>query len=239
MSATNSNRTHRHINRDGSANDNFPQVASPAAKLSAPLKRTTLLTIVVGASVSIYWSAHAPKGDNDNLPPGRPPRPPATVKQPRPQLQVPVLRGRIMKPKPADRRPNVPAAVRHMNPGAQYPANWAKKFGMKGSAVIGGGHLIATFPSAIAGAAANMYLLSTSYVGMPIGAAGAKWTGGNSFGVPGYDPRTVLTKEMVRDPAFIIPFMKSIAFREAGRTYPLTDDQWLSAYNAYRAGKYP
>ena len=133
---------------------------------------------------------------------------------------------------------HVPASIRFNNPGAQYPAEWAKAFGMDGYGVIGGGHLIAHFPDPVAGAAANMFLLNKSYAGMTIGAAGIKWTGRNGFGVPGYNPNTVLTREMLDDQDFMIPFMKAIAGREAGRKSPLTDDQWISAFQAFQAGKY-
>jgi hypothetical protein len=83
-----------------------------------------------------------------------------------------------------------------------------------------------------------MFLLDKSYAGMKIGAAGTRWTGSNGFGVPGYDPNKVLTHEMLNDPAFVIPFMKAIAGREAGRKSPLTDDQWMRAFKAFQAGKY-
>lgn len=131
-----------------------------------------------------------------------------------------------------------PASIRYNNPGAQYPAEWAKAFGMDGRGVIGNGHLIAHFPDPIAGAAANMFLLNKAYVGLTVEAAGAKWTGNNGYGVPGYDPNTLLTHEKLNDPAFIIPFMKAIAKREAGRESPLTNDQWGRAFKAFRAGKY-
>lgn len=132
----------------------------------------------------------------------------------------------------------LPASIRYNNPGAQYPADWAKSFGMDGRGVIGGGHLIAHFPDQVAGAAANMFLLNKSYADMTIGAAGKKWTGSNGFGVPGYDPNKVLTRDLLNDPTFMIPFMKAIAAREAGRKSPLTDDQWRRAFQAFQSGKY-
>jgi hypothetical protein len=135
-------------------------------------------------------------------------------------------------------RSAVPAAIRFNNPGAQYPANAAKAFGMDGHGVIGGGHRIAHFSDPIGGAASNISLLNKFYVGMTIGAAGSKWTGGNGFGVPGYDSNKVLTHEMLNNPAFMIPFMKAIARREAGRQSPLTDEQWMRAFKAFQAGKY-
>jgi hypothetical protein len=128
------------------------------------------------------------------------------------------------------------ASVRHNNPGAQYPAPEAIKFGMTGYAVIGGGHLIADFPSPEAGAASNFDLLYRKYTGMSIGAAGRMWTGSYGFGVPGYDPSTILTKEMLDNPAFAIPFMKSIAHREAGYASPLTDEQWRRGYEIFQRG---
>jgi hypothetical protein len=128
------------------------------------------------------------------------------------------------------------AAVRYHNPGAQYPATDATKFGMTGYGVIGGGHLIARFPDAVHGAASNMDLYARKYTNMPIGSAGAKWTGNNSFGIPGYDPRTVVTPEMMKRREFVIPLMKSIAAREAGGKYPMTDAEWNKAFDLYMKG---
>lgn len=132
-----------------------------------------------------------------------------------------------------------PASVRYNNPGAQYPSPQANAYGQTGYGVIGGGHLIARFPTPEHGAASNMSLLSKKYAGMTVGAAGAKWTGNNGFGVPGYDPNTVLTPAMTKDPEFMIPFMKAIAHREAGRDYPMTDAGWKRAFEMYKNGGAP
>lgn len=129
-----------------------------------------------------------------------------------------------------------PASIRYNNPGAQYPSREAAAFGQQGYGVIGGGHRIAGFKLPEHGAAANMDLFRRKYVGMKIGEAGAKWTGNNSFGVPGYDPNMVVTPEMAENPDFMIPFMKAIAKREAGRTYPMTDKRWKEAFDSYRKG---
>jgi hypothetical protein len=86
------------------------------------------------------------------------------------------------------------------------------------------------------GAAANFDLLRRNYVGLTIGAAGAKWTGDNGFGIPGYDPNAILTAEMVDDPAQAIAVMKAMARREAGRESPLTDEQWRQAHAMFKAG---
>ena len=129
-----------------------------------------------------------------------------------------------------------PASIRYNNPGAQYPASAAERFGQIGYGIIGGGHKIARFPHPVNGAASNFDLLSRSYTGMTFGAAGQKWTGSNGFGIPGYSDSTVLTKEMVADQATAVPIMKSIAKREAGKTSPLTEAQWQAAHSMFLLG---
>lgn len=127
-----------------------------------------------------------------------------------------------------------PASVRYNNPGAQYPSGEAARFGQTGYGVIGGGHKIAAFPDPVSGAAANFDLLYRNYTNMPIGEAGRKWTGGHGFGIPGYDPSTVLTRQMLDDPTVAIAIMKAVARREAGRDSPLTDDQWMAGYRKFK-----
>jgi hypothetical protein len=129
-----------------------------------------------------------------------------------------------------------PASIRYNNPGAQWPNAHAKQFGMDSYGHLADGNLIAHFPTPEQGAAANMDLFKRSYVGMTVGAAGQKWTGSNSFGVPGYNSNMVVTQEMMSDPNFTIPFMKAMAGREAGRKSPLTEEQWSRAFEMYRAG---
>ena len=107
--------------------------------------------------------------------------------------------------------------------GSDEPEGFARlhaAFGQLGYGIIGGGHKIARFPHPVNGAAANFDLLRRNYVGMTIGAAGAKWTGDNGFGIPGYDPNAILTAEMVDDPAQAIAVMKAMARREAGARKP-------------------
>ena len=127
--------------------------------------------------------------------------------------------------------------VRYNNPGAMYPGASAQKFGTTGTGVIGGGHLIANFPTPVHGAAANMDNLRSKYVGMTIGGALQKWSGGGRGAPPGYDPNQVITPEMLNDPKFMIPFMKAITAGEAPGKYPMTDEQWKQAYEWYQAGK--
>src|SRR5271165_3040889 len=126
--------------------------------------------------------------------------------------------------------PGVPASFRYNNPGAQYPSNEAARFGQTGYGIIGGGNKIALFPSTVNGAAANFDLLYRIYTGMTIGAAGTKWTGAHGFGVPGYDPNSMLTKAMLDDPSQAIALLKAIAGRESGRGNNLTELQWQQAH---------
>ena len=135
----------------------------------------------------------------------------------------------------------IPASIRNKNPGAQYPGKSAKKFGGKTYETLksrDGVHKIATFPSDIQGAAAMFDLLATSYCGMPVEKAITKWCG--AFYVSTYIKvleekggikRTdTLTKDLLRDPAKAIPLCQAMAWQEAGRDYPMTEEQWRQAH---------
>lgn len=130
------------------------------------------------------------------------------------------------------------ATVRYNNPGGMYPGSAARMFGSTGTGTIGGGHLIAEFPTAVHGAAANMQNLSAGgYVGRTVGDAISRWSGGGRNTVPGFDASQRITPEMTRDPDFMIPFMKAVSRGEAPGRYPLTDEQWRQAYTWYASGK--
>jgi len=148
--------------------------------------------------------------------------------------------GRSTSPSTATQRDDVsgnqPASFRYNNPGAQYPSAEAAKFGQTGYGIIGGGHKIARFPSPVNGAAANFDLLYRKYTGMPIGAAGTKWTGAHGFGVPGYNPNSILTKQTLDDQVQAIALLKAIAGRESGRGNNLSEEQWRQAHRMFRAG---
>jgi hypothetical protein len=131
---------------------------------------------------------------------------------------------------------SAPASFRYNNPGAQYPSTEAARFGQTGFGIIGGGHKIARFPSPVNGAASNFDLLNRKYTGMTIGAAGTKWTGAYGFGVPGYDPNSMLTKAMLDDVSQAIPLLKAIAGRESGRGNNLTEEQWRQAHAMFKLG---
>jgi len=120
-----------------------------------------------------------------------------------------------------------------------YPGAAARMFGTTGTAIIGGGHKIAIFPSPVHGAAANMQNLSTGYIGMTVGNAIQKWSGGGRGTVPGFDSNQVITPEMASDPNFMIPFMKSVTRGEAPGRYPMDDPQWQQAFRWYQSGGVP
>jgi Putative peptidoglycan binding domain len=133
--------------------------------------------------------------------------------------------------------PGVPASFRYNNPGAQFPSNEAARFGQIGyGSLLGGRFKIALFPSPVNGAAANFDLLYRMYTGMTIGAAGTKWTGAHGFGMPGYDPNSMLTKAMLDDPSQAIALLKAIAGRESGRGNNLTELQWQQAHAMFKLG---
>jgi hypothetical protein len=131
-----------------------------------------------------------------------------------------------------------PASIRYYNPGGQYPGPVSARHGSQRHEIIGGGHKIAVFPDAESGGAAQFDLLASNYAGMPLSALVQKWSGGNSS--PAYtahlakslgvSPDTVITREMLADPAKGIPFAKAAAQWEAGRPYPMTDEQWAAAH---------
>lgn len=136
-----------------------------------------------------------------------------------------------------------PASIRYNNPGAMWPGQSSRKFGAVQTVTLndGQGNKIAVFPTVIHGAAAQFDLLDRKYTGKTLGSAIRTWSGGNS--VPTYlkvieretglKPGTVITKEMMRDPRFAIPIAKAMSVQEAGRTYPMNDQQWLAAHRLF------
>lgn len=209
---------------------------------------TTVVTFLFGSS----WGSRQKDAWRPIIPARAPVLLPAPVTQPEPQEPtaelpagevVPAIPGvgRSTDPSTKNKRADIaadgrPASIRYNNPGAQYPSVEAARFGQIGYGVIGGGHKIALFPHAINGAASNFDLLRRGYVGMQFGAAGKKWTGSNGFGIPGYSDETMLTADMVDDPAVAVPIMKAIARREAGEDSPLTETEWRAAHAMFRAG---
>jgi hypothetical protein len=84
---------------------------------------------------------------------------------------------------------------------------------------------------------------------MTVADAIRKWSGGNysepyaqylAKNVPGITPDTVLTPELLQDPSFAVPFAKASASWEAGRQYPMSDEQWQNAHRlAFGGGNDP
>lgn len=135
----------------------------------------------------------------------------------------------------------IPASIRNNNPGAMYPGKSAKKFGSSTFETLkskDGVHKIATFPTSVHGAAAQFDLLNNAYCGMTVEKAITKWCG--SFYATTYlkvlkdragiEPDTVLTKTMLADHDIAIPLAKAMAWQEAGKDYPMPDDEWLEAH---------
>jgi hypothetical protein len=131
------------------------------------------------------------------------------------------------------------ANVRFNNPGAQYPGESSRRFGSTGTATIGGGHLIADFPSPVHGAASNMFLLSQNYKGMTIDSALRKWSGGSRGAPAGYDPNQRIDDKLVNDPKFMTGFMQAVSRGEAPGHYPMDEGQWNQAFNWYQHGGVP
>lgn len=135
----------------------------------------------------------------------------------------------------------IPASIRNNNPGAMYPGKSSKRFGSVSFETLrsrDGVHKIATFPTGKHGAAAMFHLLSTGYVGMPIEKAIAKWCGGYYVSTylkvleqkAGVKPSDPLTLAVLRDHAVAVPIARAMAWQEAGRDYPLSEQEWVEAH---------
>lgn len=146
-------------------------------------------------------------------------------------------------PEMSNRR--IKAAVRANNPGAMWFAPWQSKYGVLGRQNLrdgtGQGNNIALFPTKEAGGAAQFELLNRRYSGKTLAAAVKLWSGGNSWapyavklartiGVPLNTPLSAI----LQDRELATLFAKTAAAHEAGlSSYPMSDDQWASAYDLY------
>jgi len=142
---------------------------------------------------------------------------------------------------PDFRHQSGPASIRNNNPGAMYPGESAKRFGSTHTNRIGGGHLIAEFPDAVSGAAAQFDLLDSShYRNMSVGAAIGKWCGHNDASHyreflkhSGIDLKASVG-EIMQDKDKAMALAKTMARVEAGKEYPLTKEQWGAAFDKYK-----
>lgn len=129
-----------------------------------------------------------------------------------------------------------PANIRTNNPGAQWYGPSAQAYGATGSIPLPGGNNAAQFPDPVSGAAAQFALLGKSYANMPLSAAIDKWSGGNSSPAysaflakqTGLSPDTVLTTQLLQGPQGLA-LAKAQAHWEAGRPFPMSDEQWQQA----------
>lgn len=140
-----------------------------------------------------------------------------------------------------------PASIRNNNPGAMYPGRSSKKFGSRSFETLrshDGVHKIATFPSAIHGAAAQFDLLAQSYCGQSIQSAINKWCGGfyaNSYLTVLEDKGGIkrgdeLTKAVLYNPETAIPLARAMALQEAGRDFPLDEAGWRAGHQMAFSG---
>lgn len=148
----------------------------------------------------------------------------------------------------------IPASIRNNNPGALklgLPGSSSRRFGgVHGETLksADGSHEIAYFPTHEHGGAAMFHLLHNNYTDRTLQAAIEKWCG--KIRAQSYlnlieqrcDIRRgdTLSKSYIADPATAIPFAKAMARHEAGREYPMTDEDWLEAYEmAFGEAKAP
>jgi hypothetical protein len=141
-----------------------------------------------------------------------------------------------------------PVSIRTKNPGAMWPCAIATQFGSVSYENLTDGNKAAIFPTFEQGAAAQFALWAKNYSGMTLQAAIYRWSGHNSSSeyatalardVPGLSMSTTITRSFLAGPLGR-QFMKAQAKWEAGRVYPMTDDQWSKAQElAFGAAKVP
>lgn len=143
----------------------------------------------------------------------------------------------------------IPASVRHRNPGAQWPGPVASRWGSTGFEVLndGQGNKIATFPTWEQGAAAHLDLLRSNYQGMTLADAINKWSGGNSADAymarvareTGLAPNAVISDDLLRSPEGLA-LVKSMAGHEKGPDgQGVPDDAWNKAFAMVYGGEAP
>lgn len=129
-----------------------------------------------------------------------------------------------------------PVSIRTKNPGAMWPCAIATQFGSTSFESLADGNRAAVFPTCEQGAAAQFALWAKNYSGMPLQSAIYRWSGHNSsdeyatfiFSKTKLAKTDVITRSYLSGPNGLV-FMKAQAQWEAGRPYPMTDDQWRKA----------
>lgn len=132
----------------------------------------------------------------------------------------------------------IPASIRTNNPGAMWGGKHARKWGAVDDVVLNDGQAnhIAVFPDVVSGAAAQFDLWRAAYCDMTLAAAIRKWSGHNASTVYAnfLNWHTGLSLSHVITPPLLasetgLSLMKAQAQWEAGRVYPMTDEQWREA----------
>lgn len=131
---------------------------------------------------------------------------------------------------------SVPAAIRTNNPGAMWPGPSSQKFGSTEAIDVAGGNKAAVFKDPVDGAAAQFDLMNRAYTGKTLSKAIEKWSGGNNSAdyvariarETGLDPNAPLTPEVLKSDRGLA-LAKAMAKWEAGREFPLSDEQWKAA----------
>lgn len=146
----------------------------------------------------------------------------------------------------------IPASIRNNNPGAMYPGASSKKFGGDKFEVLrskDGTHKIATFATPIHGAAANFDLMANGrtwvkviptylYRGKTVRKAIETWCGGYYATTyikvlhdrAGVGPDDILTLDKIQDAHIAVPLLKAMAWQEAGKDFPMPDEDWIAAH---------
>lgn len=135
---------------------------------------------------------------------------------------------------------NGAATERYNNPGGMYPADWQQKYGaIPNTDRIGGGHLIAGFPTKVDGAAAQMALLQEGkyYRNESIADAIGTWSGGNhvdayltQLRAQGIDT-SLNVRDYTSTKQGTIDLARAMAYHEKGGSYSMTADEWSQAYD--------
>jgi len=148
-----------------------------------------------------------------------------------------------------------PASIRFSNPGAMWGKGnpLATKWGATASPTLndglGQGNNIAVFPDKVHGAAAQFDLWHTSahYHNKTLTEAIHTWSGGNSSAnyvnflvkhAPGLTAMSIINDALLGSPLGIA-MMKAQAWNEAGKPYPMTDDEWKQAQDMVFKGAQP
>lgn len=136
-----------------------------------------------------------------------------------------------------------PASIRTNNPGAQWFGPIAQAFGSTGTENLADGNNAAMFPDPQSGAAAQFALLKKAYAGKTLDEAIKKWSGGNSSpeyanfitSKTGIAPTAVLSHDLLSGPQGLA-LAKAQAHWEAGKPYPMSDEDWSAAQSKVYGG---